>query len=193
MASGGGTPALQPTSSHGRQDARSTVTARRSSAASNRRVLVLTTFGEDGFSGARSRAGRRVRAQDSSARMIAAVRAVAEGGAWFDPGVAPRLSALPEVVAAARDSARLRLTDREHEVLRLWSRRRERRCSDVARRGGPSRRTSETSSPARRSHRAAVVFAYDHGVVARQRRHGKPSTRGRDVSGRGVKPVHRSG
>ena len=48
--------------------------------------------------------------KDSSAEdLIAAVRAVAGGGAWFDPGVAPRvLDWYRRVVApATRDAARL--------------------------------------------------------------------------------------
>ena len=64
--------------------------------------------------------------KDSSAEdLIAAVRAVAGGGAWFDPGVAPRvLDRYRRVVApATRDASRLEeLTDREHDVLRLMAR-----------------------------------------------------------------------
>jgi len=64
--------------------------------------------------------------KDSSAEdLIAAVRAVAGGAAWFDPGVAPRvLDRYRRVVApATRDAARLELlTKREHAVLRLMAR-----------------------------------------------------------------------
>src|SRR4029450_9468527 len=64
--------------------------------------------------------------KDSSAEdLIAAVRAVAGGGAWFDPGGAPRgLNRYRRAVApAARDAARLDLlTDREHDVLHLMAR-----------------------------------------------------------------------
>jgi DNA-binding NarL/FixJ family response regulator len=89
--------------------------------------LMLTTFGEDEVLwGAIETGAAGFVLQDSSAEdLIAAVRAVAEGGAWFDPGVAPRLlHRYRRVVApASRDSARLDLlTEREHEVLRLMAR-----------------------------------------------------------------------
>jgi hypothetical protein len=56
---------------------------------------------------------------------LAAVRAVAGGGAWFDPGVAPRLLERYRrlVASASRQEAKLAsLTDREHDVLRLMPR-----------------------------------------------------------------------
>ena len=90
-------------------------------------VLVLTTFGEDEVLWGAIEAGASgFVLKDSSAEdLIAAVRAVAGGGAWFDPGVAPRLlERYRRVVApAARDAGRLdQLTEREHEVLRLMAR-----------------------------------------------------------------------
>src|SRR4029453_6184429 len=56
-------------------------------------VLVLTTFGEDEVLWAAIEAGAAgfVLKDCSAEDLIAAVRAVAGGGAWFDPGVAPRL------------------------------------------------------------------------------------------------------
>ena len=56
-------------------------------------VLVLTTFGEDEVLwGALEAGAAGFVLKDSSAEvLIAAVRAVAGGAAWFDPGVAPRL------------------------------------------------------------------------------------------------------
>ena len=56
-------------------------------------VLVLTTFGEDEVLWGAVEAGAAgFVLKDSSAEvLIAAVRAVAGGAAWFDPGVAPRL------------------------------------------------------------------------------------------------------
>jgi DNA-binding NarL/FixJ family response regulator len=111
--------------------------------------------------------------KDSSAEdLIAAVRAVAGGGAWFDPAVAPRLLERYRrlVAPAMRDAARLDLlTDREHDVLRLIAR------------GATNAEIATTlfvAEPTVKSHvgsifmklgvrdrAAAIVFAYDHGVV----------------------------
>src|SRR5215211_6779438 len=104
-----------------------TATARLRSSATGSPVLVLTTFGEDEVLWGAIEAGAAgFVLKDSSAEdLIAAVRAVAGGGAWFDPGVAPRvLERYRRVVApATRDAARLELlTDREHDVLRLMAR-----------------------------------------------------------------------
>jgi DNA-binding NarL/FixJ family response regulator len=137
-------------------------------------VLVLTTFGEDEVLwGAIDAGAAGFVLKDSSAEeLIAAVRAVAGGGAWFDAGVAPRvLERYRQVVApAARDAARLEeLTEREHEVLRLMAR------------GATNAEIGETLHVAEatvkthvgsifaklgvRDRAAAIVFAYDHGVV----------------------------
>jgi DNA-binding NarL/FixJ family response regulator len=138
-------------------------------------VLVLTTFGEDEVLWGAIEAGASgFVLKDSSAEdLIAAVRAVAGGGAWFDPGVASRvLDRYRRVVApATRDAARLELlTEREHEVLRLMAR------------GATNAEIAETLYVAEatvkthvgsiftklgvRDRAAAIVFAYDHGVVA---------------------------
>ena len=104
-----------------------TATARLRSSAAGSPVLVLTTFGEDEVLWGAIEAGAAgFVLKDSSAEdLIAAVRAVAGGGAWFDPGVAPRVLERYRrvVVPATRDAARLELlTDREHDVLRLMAR-----------------------------------------------------------------------
>ncbi|HEV2058455.1 MAG TPA: response regulator transcription factor [Solirubrobacteraceae bacterium] len=137
-------------------------------------VLVLTTFDDDELlwtaieSGAAGFVLKDVSAED----LIAAVRAVAAGGAWFDRAVAPRvLERYRRVVApAARQVARLdELTDREHDVLRLMAR------------GAPNAEIASTLHVANatvkshvgsillklgvRDRAAAIVFAYDHGVV----------------------------
>ena len=68
-------------------------------------VLVLTTFGEDEVLwGALEAGAAGFVLKDSSAEdLIAAVRAVAGGAAWFDPAVAPRiLAALPPAGRAGR-------------------------------------------------------------------------------------------
>jgi DNA-binding NarL/FixJ family response regulator len=137
-------------------------------------VLVLTTFGEDEVLWGAIEAGAAgFVLKDSTANdLIAAVRAVAGGAAWFDPAVAPRLlERYRRVVApAARDAARLDLlTDREHDVLRLMAR------------GATNAEIGATLFVAEatvkthvgsifgklgvRDRAAAIVFAYDHGVV----------------------------
>jgi DNA-binding NarL/FixJ family response regulator len=144
-------------------------------------VLVLTTFGEDEVLWGAIEAGAAgFVLKDSSAEdLIAAVRAVAEGGAWFDPGVAPRLlERYRSVVApAARDAARLdELTDREHEVLRLMARGASNaeigRTLHVAEATVKTHVGSIFTKLGVRDRAAAIVFAYDHGVV----------TPGRDAS-----------
>ena len=56
-------------------------------------VLVLTTFGEDEVLWGALEAGAAgfVLKDSSAEELIAAVRAVAGGAAWFDPAVAPRI------------------------------------------------------------------------------------------------------
>lgn len=138
-------------------------------------VLVLTTFGEDEVLwGAIETGAAGFVLKDSSAEdLIAAVRAVAGGGAWFDPGVAPRvLERYRRVVApAARDANRLaELTEREHEVLRLMAR------GATNAEIGATLHVAEATVKTHvgsifaklgvRDRAAAIVFAYDHGVVA---------------------------
>jgi DNA-binding NarL/FixJ family response regulator len=138
-------------------------------------VLVLTTFGEDEVLWGAIEAGAAgFVLKDSSAEdLIAAVRAVAGGGAWFDPAVAPRvLDRYRRVVApATRDAARLDLlTDREHDVLRLMARgatNAEIAASlHVAEATVKSHVGSIFTKLGVRDRAAAIVFAYDHGVVA---------------------------
>ena len=137
-------------------------------------VLVLTTFGEDEVLWGAIEAGAAgFVLKDSTAEdLIAAVRAVAGGAAWFDPAVAPRLlERYRHVVApASRDAARLDLlTDREHDVLRLMA-----RGATNTEIGGilfvaeATVKTHVGSIFAKlgvRDRAAAIVFAYDHGVV----------------------------
>jgi DNA-binding NarL/FixJ family response regulator len=90
-------------------------------------VLVLTTFGEDEVVwGALEAGAAGFVLKDSSAEdLIAAVRAVAGGAAWFDPAVAPRMLEhyRRRVAPLGREAARLELlTDRERDVLRLMAR-----------------------------------------------------------------------
>jgi DNA-binding NarL/FixJ family response regulator len=137
-------------------------------------VLVLTTFGEDEVLWGAIEAGAAgFVLKDSSAEdLIAAVRAVAGGGAWFDAGVAPRvLDRYRRVVApATRDAARLDLlTDREHDVLRLMARGATNAEIAaglyVAEATVKSHVGSIFTKLGVRDRAAAIVFAYDHGVV----------------------------
>jgi DNA-binding NarL/FixJ family response regulator len=137
-------------------------------------VLVLTTFGEDEVLwGALEAGAAGFVLKDSSAEdLIAAVRAVAGGAAWFDPGVAPRIldDYRVRVAPAGRQAARLELlTERELDVLRLMAR------------GATNREIAATLYVAEatvkthvgsifgklgvRDRAAAIVFAYDHAVV----------------------------
>jgi DNA-binding NarL/FixJ family response regulator len=138
-------------------------------------VLVLTTFGEDEVLWGAIEAGASgfVLKDSSPEELIAAVRAVAGGGAWFDSAVAPRvLDTYRQVVApASRDAARLDLlTDREHDVLRLMAR--GATNAEIAGRLFVAETTvkSHVSSIFMkldvRDRAAAIVFAYDHGVVS---------------------------
>jgi DNA-binding NarL/FixJ family response regulator len=138
-------------------------------------VLVLTTFGEDEVLWGAIQAGAAgFVLKDSTAEdLIAAVRAVAGGGAWFDPGVAPRvLDRYRRVVApATRDAARLDLlTDREHDVLRLMAR--GATNVEIAASLYVAEATVKThvgsifTKLGVRDRAAAIVFAYDHGVVS---------------------------
>jgi DNA-binding NarL/FixJ family response regulator len=138
-------------------------------------VLALTTFGEDEVLWGAIEAGTAgFILKDSSAEdLIAAVRAVAGGGAWFDPAVAPRvLDRYRQLVApATRDAARLDLlTEREHAVLRLMAR--GATNAEIASRLHVAEATVKTHVGSIftkldvRDRAAAIVFAYDHGVIS---------------------------
>jgi DNA-binding NarL/FixJ family response regulator len=138
-------------------------------------VLVLTTFGEDDvlWSAIEAGASGFVLKDASAEDLIAAVRAVAGGAAWFDPAVAPRvLGQYRRVVApAAREAARLdELTDRERDVLRLMAR--GATNAEIGARLFVAEATVKThvgsifSKLGVRDRAAAIVFAYDHGLVA---------------------------
>jgi DNA-binding NarL/FixJ family response regulator len=138
-------------------------------------VLVVTTFGEDEMLWGAIEAGAAgfVLKDSSADELIASVRAVAGGGAWFDRTVAPRvLERYRRVVApAARDAARLeRLTEREHAVLRLMAR--GATNAEIAGSLYVAEATVKThvgsifTKLEVRDRAAAIVFAYDHGVVS---------------------------
>src|SRR5262245_57716604 len=138
-------------------------------------VLVLTTFGEDEVLwGALEAGASGFVLKDSSAEdLIAAVRVVAGGGAWFDAAVAPRLLERYRrgVAPSPRDGAPLdRLTDREHGLPRLMARGASE--AEIASTLFVAEATVKTHVGSIfmklgvRDRAAAIVFAYDHGVVA---------------------------
>jgi DNA-binding NarL/FixJ family response regulator len=137
-------------------------------------VLVLTTFGEDEVLwGALEAGAAGFVLKDSSAEdLIAAVRAVAAGAAWFDPAVAPRILEhyRRRVAPAGRQAARLELlSEREREVLRLIAR--GATNGEIATALYVAEATVKThigsifGKLGVRDRAAAIVFAYDHGVV----------------------------
>lgn len=137
-------------------------------------VLVLTSFDEDEvlWSAIEVGAAGFVLKDASAADLIAAARAVAGGGAWFDPAVTPRvLGAYRRSVAPSQREARRLglLTEREHDVLRRIAR--GATNAEVA----ASLYVSEATVKSHigsiftklgvRDRAAAIVYAYDHGIV----------------------------
>ncbi|WP_309234492.1 response regulator transcription factor [Nocardia sp. XZ_19_385] len=137
-------------------------------------VLVLTTFDDDQLLSGALRAGAAgFILKDSPAEdLIRAVRTVAGGGAWLDPSVTGRvLSAYRTVrpVVAKAHSRLSELTAREYEVLELIARGRVN--GEIARELGISEVTVKShvghifGKLDLRDRAAAIVFAFDHGVV----------------------------
>jgi DNA-binding NarL/FixJ family response regulator len=140
----------------------------------NTRILVLTTFDEDELLWAVIEAGASgfVLKDASASDLLAAARTVAGGGAWFDPAVASRLLGAYRAAVAPhrREATRLaRLTDREHDVLRLLAR--GSLNAEIAGTLHVSEATVKSHIGAIfaklgvRDRAAAIVFAFDHGVV----------------------------
>ncbi|MEY2436106.1 MAG: hypothetical protein QOH64_3283 [Acidimicrobiaceae bacterium] len=137
-------------------------------------VLTLTTFGDDEIVAASLAAGssgfilKDARGED----LIAAVRAVAHGGAWLDPAIAGkvieayRLTGIPR----AQQQAKLdELTSREVEVLRLMGRGASN--TEIAEQLFISDGTVKShighifTKLDLRDRAAAIVFAFDHALV----------------------------
>jgi DNA-binding NarL/FixJ family response regulator len=141
-------------------------------------VLALTTFDDEEVLAGMLRAGasgfvlKGVPAED----LQRAVRVVADGGAWLDPAVTGRVLAIyrsaSAPVANAADRAGLAaLTGREREVLALIGR--GKTNGEIAAELFVSEGTVKThvnhlfTKLQLRDRAAAVVFAYDHDLVAR--------------------------
>lgn len=138
-------------------------------------VLVLTTFDDDQLLSGALRAGAAgFILKDSPAEdLIRAVRTVASGGSWLDPSVTGRVLSAYRSVRPAPMPQRNRLdelTAREFEVLRLIGRGRVN--AEIASELGISEVTVKShvghvfGKLGLRDRAAAIVFAFDHGVVA---------------------------
>jgi len=137
-------------------------------------VLVLTTFDDDdALWGALDAGAAGFLLKDTPAEdLIAAARAVAGGAAWLDPKVAPRVlgafraNVRPRLAEAARISE---LTDREHDVLRHMARGATNGEIATALIVGEATVKSHVGAIfaklGARDRAAAIVFAYDHGLV----------------------------
>jgi DNA-binding NarL/FixJ family response regulator len=137
-------------------------------------VLVLTTFDDDdALWGALDAGAAGFVLKDATAEdLLAATRAVAGGGAWLDPKVAPRVlgavrsNVRPRHAEAARIDA---LTEREHDVLRLMAT--GATNAEIAETLIVGESTVKThvgaifSKLGVRDRAAAIVFAYEHGIV----------------------------
>ncbi|MBF6238866.1 response regulator transcription factor [Nocardia otitidiscaviarum] len=138
-------------------------------------VLVLTTFDDDQLLSGALRAGAAgFILKDSPAEdLIRAVRTVAAGGAWLDPTVTPRVLTAYRSARPIPSPAATRLGDltaRELEVLELIGR--GRLNAEIAHALGISEVTVKShvghifGKLGLRDRAAAIVFAFDQGVVA---------------------------
>ena len=138
-------------------------------------VLVLTTFDDDDVLWAAIEAGAAgfVLKDCPAEALIAATRAVAGGAAWLDPRVAQRVLAMFRSTLAPRRREKVKidlLTDREQHVLRLIAR--GATNAEIATElivGEATVKSHVGSIFAKlgaRDRAAAIVFAYDHGLVA---------------------------
>ena len=138
-------------------------------------VLILTTFDEDEVLWGAIQAGAAgfVLKDASAADLIAAARSVASGGAWFDRAVTPRVldAYRNTVVRGERQRRRIdQLTERESDVLRRMAR--GATNAEIAATLHLSEATVKThvgnifTKLDVRDRAAAIVFAFDHGLVA---------------------------
>jgi DNA-binding NarL/FixJ family response regulator len=137
-------------------------------------VLVLTTFDDDdALWGALDAGAAGFVLKDAMAEdLIAAARAVAGGAAWLDPKVATRVLGAVRTRERTSGDAVTRveqLTEREHDVLRHMAR--GATNAEIAAALIVGEATVKThvgaifSKLGVRDRAAAIVFAYDHGIV----------------------------
>lgn len=138
-------------------------------------VLILTTFDDDGVIAAALAAGASgfILKDAPGEDLIRATREVAAGNGWLDPTVTARVvghyrtDLLPRAVAAQRLDD---LTERERDVLKLVARGASNQ--EVAAQLHISEATVKShlghilTKLDLRDRAAAIVFAYDHGLVA---------------------------
>ena len=141
-------------------------------------VLVLTTFDDDEVLSGALRAGAAgfVLKDAPGEELIRSARTVAAGDAWLDPAVTGRVLATYRSAAPARDdgaAARIdELTPRERDVLRLVGRGASN--TEIAESLFVSEATVKShighifTKLDLRDRAAAIVFAFDHGLVAPQ-------------------------
>lgn len=135
-------------------------------------ALVLTTFDDDELLSGALRAGAAgFLLKDSPADdLIRAARTVAAGGSWLDPAVTGRVLAAYRTTPVARATPAVdALTDREVEVLRAIAAGRtngeiagELFISELTVKSHVGRIFSKLGL---RDRPAAIVYAYDHGLV----------------------------
>ncbi len=140
-------------------------------------VLVLTTFDDDELLSAALRAGAAgFQLKDAPGEeIVRAIRTVAEGEAWLDPGVTERVLQTYRTSAPATKEAKQaieRLTPRELEVLQLVGRGSSN--TEIAEGLVISEVTVKShighifTKLGLRDRAAAIVFAFDNGLVTPQ-------------------------
>jgi DNA-binding NarL/FixJ family response regulator len=140
-------------------------------------VLVLTTFDDDELLSAALRAGAAgFQLKDAPGEeIVRAVRTVADGEAWLDPGVTGRVLQTYQGTPAPSKEAQAaidRLTPRELEVLQLIGRGSSN--PEIAEQLVISEVTVKShighifTKLGLRDRAAAIVFAFDHGLVSPQ-------------------------